>query len=178
MEPPEMDVSEVYLQPGEMLFALKPTIIRTLLGSCVGATFWHEQRRIGALCHAMLPRQPQSTRVVAGHRYVDFTIQHIARKFDALAVPRLEVQVKLFGGADVLIVGTRAPARETVGLLNCNVAQEILRAEGFQIRASSLRGTRGLNVCFDTRSGEVFLQHLGDVRACAVPPACEEWMIL
>ncbi|MGA7155364.1 MAG: chemotaxis protein CheD [Acidobacteriaceae bacterium] len=165
MDPLDCGEPEVYLQPGEMLFALKPTIIRTLLGSCVGATFWNEQRRVGALCHAMLPRQPESISYTMGHRYVDFTIQHIARKFDSLGIPRSEVQVKLFGGADVLLVGKREAGRQTVGLVNCAAAKEILCAEGFRIFASSLRGTRGLKLSFDTGSGEVLVQRLKDATA-------------
>ena len=49
---------EVYLQPGESYLARKPTIIRTILGSCVGVTFWSARLGIGALCHAQLPRMP------------------------------------------------------------------------------------------------------------------------
>jgi chemotaxis receptor (MCP) glutamine deamidase CheD len=33
-------VDEVYLQPGEYFFARQPTVIWTILGSCVGAAFW------------------------------------------------------------------------------------------------------------------------------------------
>ena len=54
----KLELVEVYLQPGEMFLALEPTIIRTLLGSCVGVSFWSRRMGIGALCHAMLPQCP------------------------------------------------------------------------------------------------------------------------
>ena len=44
-----------YLKPGEMHLAMEPTVISTLLGSCVSVTMFHPQRRIGAICHGLLP---------------------------------------------------------------------------------------------------------------------------
>lgn len=160
----EAELAEVYLQPGEMFLAREPTMIRTLLGSCVGVTFWSERLGIGALCHAMLPRCPDGCSMgvspEVGYRYVDFCIRDLARKFDSLGAHRTEVQVKLFGGADVLLGSKDAPIRDSVGSLNCDTALEVLRTEGFQIAASSLRGKSGLNIRFNTGNGEVQLRRL------------------
>ena len=41
----ESEVPEVYLRPGESYLARKPAIIRTILGSCVGVTFWSAKDR-------------------------------------------------------------------------------------------------------------------------------------
>ena len=49
------NAAEVVLAPGQVSFATCPTRLRTLLGSCVAFTFWHPQRRIGGMCHFMLP---------------------------------------------------------------------------------------------------------------------------
>jgi chemotaxis receptor (MCP) glutamine deamidase CheD len=92
---------------------------------------------------------------------VDFAIRDVARQLDELGAHRTEVQVKLFGGADVLLVGEAASTKPTVGKLNCEAAIEVLREEGFRVSASSLGGTSGLNIRFDTRTGEVLLRRLG-----------------
>lgn len=164
MEDRETELAEVYLQPGEMFLAREPTMIRTLLGSCVGVTFWSGKLGIGALCHAMLPKCPDGyssgIRPEVGYRYVDFCIRDLARKFDGLGAYRSEVQVKLFGGADVLLGSRDTPIRDTVGSVNCDTALETLRAEGFQVAASSLRGKSGLNIRFNTGNGEVQLRRL------------------
>jgi chemotaxis protein CheD len=155
---------EVYLQPGEMFLAREPTMIRTLLGSCVAVSFWSRRIGIGALCHAMLPRCPEGCALgvspEVGYRYVDFSIRDIARMFDRLGANRSEVQIKLFGGADVLLVGAVNAARATVGSMNCETALEVLRTEGFQIAASSLRGKTGLNIHFHTGNGEIRLRRM------------------
>jgi chemotaxis protein CheD len=162
------ELKDVYLQPGEMFLAREPTTIRTILGSCVAVSFWSDRLGVGALCHAMLPIRPgkssaggvSAMSAKESYRYVDFCIRDIARQFDQLGVHRADVQVKLFGGADVLLVASSDPARPTVGKLNCETAIEVLNAEGFEVAASSLGGTLGLKIHFDTRTGEVLLQRL------------------
>jgi chemotaxis protein CheD len=160
----EAELLEIFLQPGEMFLARQPTILRTLLGSCVGVTFGCRRLGLGALCHAILPRCPhgfaRNVSPEVGYRYVDFSIRDMARRFDELGAPRDEVQVKLFGGADVLICGNETSARATVGRLNCETALEVLRCEGFQIAASSLRGESGLDIYFNTGNGEIRLRRL------------------
>jgi chemotaxis protein CheD len=156
----EGELNDVYLQPGELYFAHEPTIIRTILGSCVGATFWTARLRIGALFHAQLPKIPESAPASAGRRYADSSIREIARLFDEHGVDRSEVQVKIFGGADVLRGSVQDPAHPTVGSLNCDAALEVLRAEGFDVIASSLRGQRGRKIRFHTGTGEVLVRSL------------------
>jgi len=163
MEEVESEVAEIYLHPGESYFAREPAIIRTILGSCVGVAFWSARLGVGALTHSQLPRCPANAAglgAAEGRRYVDFAIRDVARQLDALGARRTEVQVKLFGGADVLLVGDAASTKSSVGKLNCEAAIEVLRDEGFQVIASSLGGTAGLNIRLDTRTGEVLLRRL------------------
>lgn len=162
----ESDVSEVYLHPGESYFARKPAMISTILGSCVGVTFWSARLGIGGLTHSQLPRCPKQNSPAAlslaeGRRYVDFAIRDLLRQFDQLGAARAELQVKLFGGADVLLPNEMESTKATVGKLNCEAAIEVVSAEGLQVRASSLGGTSGLKIRFDTRTGEVRLRRLG-----------------
>jgi chemotaxis protein CheD len=160
----EIELADVYLQPGEAYLAREPTIIRTLLGSCVGATFWSFRLGCGALCHALLPRCPKHPRhgftFAYGYRFVDFSIRELGRMFDKLGALRGEVEVKLFGGSDVLPVGGGATRPATVGKQNCEAAMEAVEAEGFRLVASSLGGTRGRSIQFNTRTGEVRLRWL------------------
>jgi len=161
MQAPETSLPEVYIQPGESRLVKEPTILRTLLGSCVGIAFRVPRLGLGALCHPMLPHSPAKTTASltrsAGRRYVDYAIRDLARQFDALGARREEVEVKLFGGGDVLVM-ISSSTRPTVGRLNSEVAMKVLADEGFAIIASSLGGKRGVNIHFNTATGEVLLQ--------------------
>ncbi len=81
MAEPERSLPEVYVQPGEVHLVNGPAIMRTLLGSCVGITFWAPRLGFAALCHPMLPHCPPKAAKngpSAGRRYVDFAIRDVA----------------------------------------------------------------------------------------------------
>ena len=165
MQEPENILPDIYLQPGESCLVREPAVLRTVLGSCVGISFWNGRLGIAALCHPMLPtfptRRNASLAVAGGRRYVDFTIRDLACQFDALGAARSEFEVKLFGGGDVLTV-SNADSRPTVGALNCEAALRVLHNEGFSVTASSLGGTSGLQIRFNTLTGDVLLKRLND----------------
>jgi len=152
-------ISDVTLHPGELYVARTPAILRTILGSCVGVTVWSARLGAGALCHGVLPRAP--ARLLAalndpeGPRYVDFSIRCLARQFDALGARRDELEVKVFGGADVLPILSERADRPTVGALNREAAVAALAEEGLIVRASDVGGKRGRRIHFDTSTGEV-----------------------
>ncbi|HEX5229757.1 MAG TPA: chemotaxis protein CheD [Bryobacteraceae bacterium] len=157
-------MSDVTIQPGELYVARTPTILRTILGSCVSVTFWSSRLGAGAMCHGVLPRvpkvRPPGFSAGEGHRYVDFSIRYLAQKFDALGAQRGELEVKLFGGADVLPHLSERGGRPTVGALNCKSAVDVLAEEGFDVVASDLGGTRGRRIHFHTGTGEVLVYRL------------------
>jgi chemotaxis protein CheD len=160
---PDIGLAEIYVQPGESHLITEPMIFRTVLGSCVGVAFLARARGIAALCHPMLPQLPAQRRnrleLQDARRYADFAIQDIARQFDAYGIRPGDVEVKLFGGADVLPIARHA-TRSTVGTLNSEMAERVLREEGFVIAASSLGGTSGIRLEFHTGTGEVRLRRL------------------
>jgi chemotaxis protein CheD len=158
----EPELAEIYVQPGESHLSTEPVIFRTLLGSCVAVALQAPPHGVAALCHPMLPHAPPQagvSRLRNPERYVDFAIRALASRFDALRIPRAEIIVKLFGGADVLHVFDQR-TRPTVGRLNAETALRVLREEGFHVAASSLGGTKGLNLRFNTRTGEVLVRRL------------------
>lgn len=158
---------ELFVQPGESHLVRGRAILRTLLGSCVGVTFWHPGLEIGALCHPMLPHcsgQAADQPVHARRRYVDFAISDLASQLLALGARPEETEVKLFGGADVLLGGSSA-GRRTVGSLNGEAALRCLRSEGFRVAASRLGGVSGLHLTFLTETGEVQVRRLAPAGA-------------
>lgn len=163
MTDPEPEVKTLNLQPGQLYLARSPMILQTILGSCVGVTFWSARLGAGALCHGVLPRSPQDwppgSSLADGHRYVDFSIRYLARQFDSIGAQRQELEVKLFGGADVLPT-PGIGGKTTVGAQNCEAALEVLAEEGLSVAASDLRGVRGRRIHFHSGTGEVLLQRL------------------
>jgi chemotaxis protein CheD len=156
---------DVYVQPGESHLVREPTILRTVLGSCVGVTFRYPKLGVAALCHPMLPCHPESPgarlEVAKARRYVDFAIRELAKSLDALGARRNETEVKIFGGADVIAVEQSSATRATVGRQNADRALQILEEEGYHVIARRLGGRSGCHIDFDTSTGEVLLRSLG-----------------
>ncbi|MGA2134069.1 MAG: chemotaxis protein CheD [Bryobacteraceae bacterium] len=160
---------EIRVQPGEVYLVRYPAILQTILGSCVSATFWIERLGAGALCHGLLPRCPPGAKPPDAFRYVDFSIRYLAEQFDALGACRHEVEVKLFGGADVLPSVVPRTGQPTVGALNSRAAWEVLAGAGLTVLASDLGGVRGRSIQFDTASGEVLVRRLAMVNRGGAP---------
>jgi chemotaxis protein CheD len=152
------------LQPGELYLARGPAILRTILGSCVGVAFRSARLGAGALCHGVLPRcpavWPPGFGVADGFRYVDFSIRYLVKQFEALGACRGELEIKIFGGADVLSPSGSGLDRPTVGALNCSAAAEVLAEEGLTVSASDVGGVRGRRIHFHTGTGEVLVHRL------------------
>ena len=136
--------------------AYEPTLISSVLGSCVAVTMFSPERRIGAICHAMLPYGGGRSDDL---RYVDSAIQHIYQKIRAYGVT--DLVVKMFGGAQVLEVGSYAPEKKTVGAQNVLQAELELEALGLKISAQDTGGIHGRKLYFCTREGDVFLHRMG-----------------
>jgi len=108
----------------------------------------------------VLPHSPQGVRGFEGYRYVDFAIYHLIQQMEGSGAAPGEVQVKLFGGADVLPVGARRSWRATVGQQNCQAALEVLRRENYSILTSDIGGLSGRTIQFDTETGIVLVRRL------------------
>ena len=150
----------VYLQIGEAHLARSPAVLRTVLGSCVGVTLWARRLELGALCHGVLPHCPRGMQAPEGFRYVDFAIRKLVQELENLGALRSELEVKVFGGADVLPVHRSNSGKATVGGQNSQSALETLRNENLTLLASDLGGPLGRTIEFNTATGEVRVRRL------------------
>lgn len=144
----------VRLFAGEVSFADEPSVIDTTLGSCVAVCFFDRETQASAICHAALPFAPVTCS--EPFRYVDEAIHYIVGRFGRLGVPRKRLQVKLFGGADVLSM--KAPGGQTVGVQNISASTQVLRDLGIPLCARDTGGRQGRRIAFATDTGDVFVR--------------------
>ena len=143
----------------------EPSLLKTILGSCVGVTFRCARLRMGALCHGIMPTCPPGIEGAERYRYIDFAIRDMISRLEMFGARRNELEVKVFGGADVLPVFAKSSTRQTVGAQNCQRAEDILHAEGLNILAFDIGGPDGRVIEFDTSNGEVLVRMLGPAPA-------------
>ena len=163
MKPYNTSLPSVYLKPGEIYIAERPTMVSTVLGSCVSVIMFSRRFRVGAISHGMLPLC-RSINACAGQcregfKYVDCSIRHMMERLNIYGIRSGEIEVKLFGGADIF--GVRdVGSSVSVGGLNIKTALEIIRTSGLNMVASDVGGHSGRKIYFYTHTGEVLLSRL------------------
>ncbi len=147
----------VILDPGNLYIAWEPTIIYTLLGSCISIVLYLPESRVSAVCHSMLPNE--NTGGSAGpFRYVDSAIHYMMDSFRAHTLPTSSIQVKMFGGADML--DNINKASNTIGQQNIMAAINILKGYGLKIDSRKVGGIKSYKLYLRSDTGEVMLKNV------------------
>lgn len=155
------DLSDVYLKPGEIYIADRPALVRTVLGSCIAVTMYVPRLGIGSMCHALLPSSTGGIKPDGKcFWFADCCIRWMLKRFMERGAKRSEVEVKMFGGADVLTPIFSRRGFPTVGKQNIEAAMEVLKEEGLMLLAHDLGGTQGRKLNFYAHTGEVVLKRL------------------
>lgn len=134
----------------------EPVVVSTVLGSCVSATMYHKRSGLAAICHGMLPKGGSSD----SFKYVDTSLRYMLNYFERLAVPKKEIQVKIFGGADMFNSAESGARNLTVGWQNVLVANSYFESFGMTVTASDVGGQRGRKVIFQTDTGIVLVKRM------------------
>lgn len=159
-----LELPHVYLLVGQGGVYKTPTLIQTVLGSCVSVTMYCAKYRWGGIFHALLPRLGDFSgkKVVGDHfRYVDTSIWYLLREFAKAGIAPASLECKVFGGASPL----HHHGDSSAGQRNAQAALDILADEGIIVAASSLGGNIGRKLFFRTDTGLV-LQKRFQVRSC------------
>jgi chemotaxis protein CheD len=164
MNPNEDDHPVIYLKAAELHFSDKPSSVMTVLGSCLSVTMFHRRARVGAICHGLLPkcreravcRRPCAEQA----KYVECAILMMVKLFDENKLKRSEIEVKVFGGADMFSMRLGGKNSISVGRQNIEIAQQALEKAGMRVIALDVGGTAGRKLFFNTATGEVLMKRL------------------
>ena len=162
MSPPAPNLRQLFLRPGELFICREPSQVTTLLGSCVAVTMFSSRMKIGAICHALLPypgaSEPRPGPPPAPYKYVSLAIPAMLEVFRSHAVAPEEIEVKLFGGANVLVSLGEGGAAKTIGAFNIQLARQLLLTSNLRVKRCHVGGEVGRKLLFNTDTGEVLLK--------------------
>jgi chemotaxis protein CheD len=164
MRPPAcapLDILEIFLQPGEFYFGDEKTRIRTLLGSCVAIVLWHPKRRIGGMCHFMLPHRPrEGGGGPLDGRYAGDAMQMFMRELRRTGTSPHEYHAKLIGGGRMFERAQPAGHFMDVCERNMHAARELIIRHRFRLHGHDMGGHGHRNVIFDLWNGDVWLRRV------------------
>ena len=149
-------IHNIFLKPGEVVVARKPVLVSTVLGSCIAVTMFEPTCGVGAICHAMLPKNPGKGDILL---YVDTALQEMHRKIMKYGSGN-NLVVKMFGGAKVLSSTNSLSQILTVGEQNVCCAFKVLESLRLEVVAKDVGGIRGRKLYFSTVNGDVYLKRM------------------
>ena len=157
------EAANVYLKPGEIHFALTPTTVTTVLGSCLAVTMFHQATASGAICHAVFPccnnLRPERLERVSPYEFVDKAILWMLEQFAKRGMRKTELEIKMFGAA-AMFSNPAKPGVIAVGENNIKQAVKIFEQEGIFLKAWNVGGHAGRKIVFQTNTGDVFQKFL------------------
>lgn len=163
MKLPGPPMPQRHLQPGELLVTQEPMWVVTLLGSCVSVTMFNARFQLAAICHAMLP-EPRGDKACAhpSHcfRYLSHAIPAMCEHFFREGLAPDQVEVKMFGGSNVIQIGGDRHSNRWIGASNLALARQLLQSARLRIKAQNVGGETGSKICFNTVTGDVLHKHL------------------
>ena len=154
-----------HLKPAGFFFIEKPGVIRTVLGSCVTVTMFCKRTGAASACHPVLPScRENDACYFAGcrdkYKYVECVIPEMARLFRKSGVDMEELEVKLFGGGEMITNNSTKPQVIQVGRMNAEMAMKKLAGLNIKIKSCDIGGILGRRVFFDTSTGDVWVKKL------------------
>jgi chemotaxis protein CheD len=156
MNAPSASASDhAFVLLGALYCARTPTVLTTVLGSCVSICLWDRIRCAGGMNHFLLPTSRNGER---SPRFGDVATERLIQGMLQLGCEASDLRAKVFGGAAVLPVGE---AEACVGEQNVAAAFEHLAQRGIPVVTHRTGGRSGLVVRLHTHSGDVELRPVG-----------------
>ncbi len=152
-----------FINPGEIYFGGSECKIHTILGSCIAITLWHPERRVGGMCHFVLPTCANPQSLENNHRglngrYADQALKLLEREAMRLKSELCEYQAKIFGGSNMLSSPT-LNEDQLIGNRNAEAAMLELSQKGIPLLVADVGETGYRRIIFDVEQGDVWVKH-------------------
>lgn len=140
--------------PGQYVITSVPTLITTVLGSCISVCLWSRELKLGGMNHYLLPGTSDDTgNANRGIGAIPMLIKALVNR--KVNIETLEA--KIFGGCnsfcqdnDIFRIGER----------NAALAFELLNEHNIPVAAHHVGGSYGRKIVFNTDTGKVRMRLL------------------
>lgn len=139
-----------FLYPSTLYTSSSPTLVTTILGSCVAVCLFDPVLKIGGINHYMLPLW--NGHGLASPKYGNIANEKLLEKIIQLGSKNGNVVAKVFGGGEVI---DNTIKHFNIGERNIIIALEMLENLKIPVIAKSVGGKFGRRIEYNTRTGEV-----------------------
>ncbi len=150
-----IDLRKHTVFPGQFVITNTPTLISTVLGSCVSVCLWDKVTKVGAMNHYLLPGTEEDE---LGNSNRGITsIPLLVKSMTNRKIQLKNVEAKVFGGCNSLYIDNDL---FKVGERNTEIAMQILDELNIRVVAQHVGGCYGRKIVFNTDTGKVRMRLL------------------
>ncbi len=153
-------MKKIQILPGEFFFTADFYEVSTILGSCVSVTCFHPVHKIAGIFHSLLAIKNGNVESKNVFNYTDYSLNYLLDKYEGLGINLKELEIKLFGGSDMLCIAYDWNNKDSVGKNNISIVKKILRQRGLDLVAEDSGGVVGRKIIFYTDNGKVYRKFL------------------
>jgi chemotaxis protein CheD len=146
----EIDYKTHFLYPSAIYIGREPTLVTTILGSCVAVCIFDPIQQFGGINHYMLPFW--NGHGIPSPKYGNIAIERLIERMVALGSLQRNLKAKVFGGGEVI---TTTQHTFHIGERNVVLAKEMLSEYNIPIISSSVGGEIGRKIIYNTANNEV-----------------------
>jgi chemotaxis protein CheD len=147
---------DLNLLAGQLWFGHEARSVRTLLGSCVAVTLWHPGRRIGGMCHYLLPQRHRPAVAPRDARFGDEALEMLVEALLRAGTQPQEYEAHLYGGADTM--PDRAGVKLNIGERNIEQGWTLIDHYGFSLMGVDVGEHIPRNLKLTLATGEVLMR--------------------
>ncbi len=147
--------------PGEFYISGKDEVISTVLGSCISACIRDPVLGLGGMNHFMLPHHGghsnvswEGSTISSETRYGNWAMEYLINELLKLGAVRERLEVKVFGGGQVLANMT------DIGSRNIQFVKDYLYNEGMEIVSQDMGGQLPRKVVYHPDTGKVLVKKI------------------
>ena len=139
-----------FLYPAAMFASRRPSLVSTILGSCVAVCLWDRKLEFGGINHYMLPLW--NGQGLPSPKYGNIANTKLIQRMISLGSDPENLIAKIFGGGEILLSNND---QFHVGIRNIQIALDMLKDENIPVVGKSVGGDSGRKIQFNTQTGMI-----------------------
>lgn len=151
-----IELEKKYIHSSQLYVAVRPTVIQTVLGSCVAVCLYDMKMQVSGMNHYLLPLWNNDG--LASPKYGNIAIVKLIEAMEAVGCERKNIVAKIFGGASPNNLSLDSSV--LVGQKNIQVALDSLNENKIKIVASDIGGLKGRKISLESHTGRVILKYV------------------
>jgi chemotaxis protein CheD len=156
--PSNSPVSQKYfLKPGFIYVSTKPTMISTVVGSCIAVCVFDRKQKIGGMNHFQFPIIRNSKQSTA--RYGNVAVSALINLMINEGSKSEHLEAQILGGAYNPEVSGK-----DIGRKNIQTAKKVLKEKKIHIVSEDVGGEKGRKIIFNTNTNEVAVVKVDKIR--------------